>query len=286
VGVKVIRVRSADLLERIERGYDAFPRRGGATVEQIGPFELFLPVEGGWPYYARPRLGAGSAAAADLAAVRARQRAHGVPEALEWVHEITPGLLPVVRAAEVPVLLAPLMVHDPVAAGSTRPGRLQFVPHGLSIRELVPGSPDFDEEFAVRTAVAEVGFGNRGTAAGNAGPAERDAAVHPVDPRLLAYVRRRTETGTLAHMVAETDEGIIATGGVQFADGVAEVVGVATLPHGRRRGVGAALSAALCRLARDRGADLIFLSAADDEVARVYAKIGFRRVGTACIAES
>jgi GNAT superfamily N-acetyltransferase len=285
VGVKVVTVNRADLLERIERGYDAFPRRGGATVEQLGPFELFLPVDGGWPYYARPRLGATSADANDLAAVRARQRARGVPEALEWVHEMTPALLAVVRAAELPVLMAPLMVHD-LDTAAVRPGRLQYVPHGLTLRTLDPGSPSFPEEFAVRTAVAEIGFGNRGTDAGPAGPAERDAATHPVDARLLQYVRRREETGSLAHIVAETDDGMVATGGVQFADGVAEVVGVATLPSVRRRGVGAALSAALCRLARERGADLIFLSAADDEVARVYAKIGFRRVGTACIAEA
>jgi GNAT superfamily N-acetyltransferase len=285
VGVKVVTVNRSDLLERIERGYDAFPRRGGATVEQLGPFDLFLPVDGGWPYYARPRLGATSAGAEDLAAVRARQRARGVPEALEWVHEITPALLAVVRAAGLPVLMAPLMVHD-LETASARPGRLQYVPHGLTIRTLDPQSPEFGDEFAVRTAVAEIGFGNRGTNSGPAGPAERDAATHPVDSRLLEYVRRREETGSLAHMVAETDDGMVATGGVQFADGVAEVVGVATLPVVRRRGVGAALSAALCRLARERGAEVIFLSAADEEVARVYAKIGFRRIGTACIAEA
>ena len=33
------------------------------------------------------------------------------------------------------------------------------------------------------------------------------------------------------------------------------------------------------------GADLVFLSAGDDDVARLYSKVGFRRVGTACIAE-
>jgi GNAT superfamily N-acetyltransferase len=285
VGVKVVTVNRADLLERIERGYDAFPRRGGATVEEVGPFDLFLPVDGGWPYYARPRLGATSTDAEDLTAVRARQRARGVPEAIEWVHEVTPPLLAVVRTAGLPVLMAPLMVYDPAAA-SARPGRLQFVPHGLTIRTLDPRSPEFADEFATRTAVAEIGFGNRGTDAGPAGPADRDAATHPVNPQLLEYVHRRAETGSLAHMVAETDDGMVATGGVQFADGVAEVVGVATLPTDRRRGVGAALSAALCRLAREHGADLIFLSAADDEVARVYAKIGFRRVGTACIAEA
>jgi hypothetical protein len=30
---------------------------------------------------------------------------------------------------------------------------------------------------------------------------------------------------------------------------------------------------------------LVFLSAGDDDVARLYSRVGFRRIGTACIAE-
>jgi hypothetical protein len=37
--------------------------------------------------------------------------------------------------------------------------------------------------------------------------------------------------------------------------------------------------------ARERGVETIFLSAGSEEIARVYARLGFRRVGTACIAE-
>jgi ribosomal protein S18 acetylase RimI-like enzyme len=284
VGVKVGAVHPTDLLVRIERAYDAFPRLGGAVVERVGGFDLFLPVDGGWPYYARPHLGATAAAPADLAEVRARQRRQGVPEALEWVHELSPALLAMVRAAGMPVLLCPLMVFD-AAVAQNRPGRLQYVPHGLGIRTLDPTAAAFADEFAVRTAVAEVAFGHRGTANGPIGPAERDAAVRPVASGLLDYVCRRARTGSLQHMVAETADGIVATGGVQFADDAAEIVGVATLPSARRHGIGAALSAALCRLAQERGADLVFLSAAEDDVARVYGRIGFRRVGTACIAE-
>ncbi|WP_407664330.1 hypothetical protein [Micromonospora parastrephiae] len=33
------------------------------------------------------------------------------------------------------------------------------------------------------------------------------------------------------------------------------------------------------------GTDLVFLSAGSDEIARVYLRVGFRRIGTACIAE-
>ena len=38
------------------------------------------------------------------------------------------------------------------------------------------------------------------------------------------------------------------------------------------------------RDARERGLETVFLSAQDDAVARIYERVGFERVGTACIA--
>jgi predicted GNAT family acetyltransferase len=66
---------------------------------------------------------------------------------------------------------------------------------------------------------------------------------------------------------------------------VAEIVGVGTLPAFRRRGLGAAVTARLAELAVERGLTTVFLSAADDAAARVYEGVGFRRIGTAGIAE-
>ena len=56
------------------------------------------------------------------------------------------------------------------------------------------------------------------------------------------------------------------------------------LPAYRGQGLGAALSYVLARDALDRGATTVFCSAEDDDVARIYARVGFRRVATACIA--
>ena len=70
-------------------------------------------------------------------------------------------------------------------------------------------------------------------------------------------------------------------GSYQPCDGVAEITGVATLPGYRRRGLAAAVTSALVRDARREGVRTIFLSADDDVVACVYARIGFRIVGTA-----
>ena len=45
------------------------------------------------------------------------------------------------------------------------------------------------------------------------------------------------------------------------------------------------MTASLARRTLLDGSELVFLSAGDDDVARLYSKVGFRRIGTACIAE-
>ena len=37
--------------------------------------------------------------------------------------------------------------------------------------------------------------------------------------------------------------------------------------------------------ARERGAEIVFVTAGSEEIARVYERLGFERHGTACIAE-
>jgi predicted GNAT family acetyltransferase len=49
--------------------------------------------------------------------------------------------------------------------------------------------------------------------------------------------------------------------------------------------VAAALASLLAGDALDSGVTTVFCSAESDDVARVYERIGFERVGTACIAE-
>jgi GNAT superfamily N-acetyltransferase len=262
-----------ELLLRLEACYDAIPRVAGARAEQLGPFVLFVREPPGWPYYARPRPGVTSAEVSDVEAVRARQRALGVPQAFEWVHEVAPHVLPAVAATDLEVLQAPLMVLDP--------SRLPAADGDVVL--LDPDAPDFADAHAVSGAVARIGFA--GVVAAPAGPAERDAAVATPDPAAVALAAAGIRTGRTAEAVLRTPaEGMLARGGLQRADGAAEIVGVATLPSARRRGYGAAVSAALARHALDQGDDLVFLSAASEDVARVYARIGFHRVGTACIA--
>ena len=58
-----------------------------------------------------------------------------------------------------------------------------------------------------------------------------------------------------------------------------ELVGIATLPEFRRRGVAASVSSFLVRQHFQKGGQMAWLSAGDEIAEAVYRKIGFRRVG-------
>lgn len=261
------------LLQRLEAFYDAVPRPS-ARVEEIGELTLFV-AETGWPFYARPRLGTTHAfSVADVDAVRARQRQLEVPESFEWVHDTTPSLLAAARGSGLTAREHPLLVlESPLDIAP---------PEGTRVRLLDADDPDL----ARARSTADVGFGQLDTLVGTAGPAERDAIAGTRSEESLAQPRRLMREGRLATAVVEDDTGPLAVGSHQVAGDVSEVVGVATLPVARRRGLGAAVTAALVADARARGVDLVFLSASDDAVARVYQRVGFRLVGTACIAEA
>lgn len=259
-----------DLLARVERCYDAIPRYL-CDAEAVGALVVFVPRAPGWAYYVRPGVQGGPVSASDVRAARVRRKQLGLDESFEWVHDVAPTM----RAA---ALEAGLDVHDhPLLAlrGELRPPPL---PVGVKVVEVAADHPDL----ARAIAVAEVGFAVPGTAAGEAGPAERDAAVDMAQAARSAVALRG---GWMMMRAAFDAEGPVSVGSVQVAAGAAEVVGVATLPSARRQGLGAVVTAALADAARDAGADLVFLSADDDAVARVYERLGFERVGTACAAE-
>ena len=278
--------QASDVFVRLERFYDAVPR-DAAVAEDIGEFVLFVRAGEGFPYYARPRLGAETPSAADITAVRRRQREVGAPETFEWVHETTPDLLAVARSAGLDVLLAPLMVLERAALVPDLP-----LPDA-TIRFLDPAAPSFAADLYATRAVSQLGFGapataavaNNPLAAEPPGPRDRDSFPALTGPAVEA-LRRHYLSGLFTSAVVESPvDGVLASGTAQRVGQVCEIVGVATLPSARRRGYASQLTASLARDALEKGADLVFLSAGDDDVARLYSKVGFRRVGTACIAE-
>ena len=65
---------------------------------------------------------------------------------------------------------------------------------------------------------------------------------------------------------------------------VSEIVGVATLPAFRRTWDRGAIVGLLIEEALKRGFETVFLSADDEAVARLYRRLGFRPIATACVA--
>jgi ribosomal protein S18 acetylase RimI-like enzyme len=192
-----------------------------------------------------------------------------VPEAFEWVHETTPALLPLVRAAGLDVLEAPLMMLEAFNEATAPPG--------VEVRILAPDDP----ALARATAVATVGFAAPGTAPGPQGLRERDGAS---EAGKLEFRRDRMRRRLTVTAIADGGHGPVAVGSHNPVGDVTEVVGIATLPAVRRQGLGGAVTSALVNDAHAGGAGVVFLSAGSEEIARVYHRLGFRRIGTACIA--
>jgi GNAT superfamily N-acetyltransferase len=264
----------ADLLARIETYFDAAPR-AAADVEELGALTLFVSRIP-WRYYGRPRLGlTDDVGADDVLAVRVRQRELGVREAFEWVHETTPSLAGAAKAAGLVVDQVPLLALD-ADAWTPAPA-----PGGVTVRMLGAGDPSL----AAAQGAVELAFAVPGTEAGMPGAAERDVAAAGLYD--LGFLRERLRSGLTAMAVAETDaEGVLAAGTHQPVGDVSEVTGIGTVPAARRRGIGAAVTGRLVEHARERGAELVFLSAAGDDVARTYERLGFRRIGTACFGRA
>ena len=262
------------LLERIEAYLDAVPR-SSATAEDAGKFTLFRSAAP-WPYYARPRLGlADRITADDVARVRATQRALKLPETIEWVFETTPSLAEAALAAGMRVERSPLVVLEratfvaPIAADAVK------------VRFVEADDPDF---LGVH-AVATVGFGAPGTQVGREGAEQRDAVALATAAGTADFMRERARRELSRTAAAFDPDGPLAVGTHQPVNGVTEVVGIATLPAARRRGLGAVVTAALVEDAWTRGVRTVFLSAGSADVARVYARIGFRQIGSAGAAE-
>lgn len=264
---------SEALLDRIDAYLDAVPRsRAGAEI--VGPFALFVPMTGDFALYARPHRDQFSLPVApsadDVRIVTARQAALSLPCALEWLGARTPALATAAAAAGLMVTARPLLV-----AGVPRP---VAAPVGVVVRDAC------EDELGAARAVAMVGFSHGGTARGTAGTGE--AATMLPHRGAEQRLRDRARAGITRTVVAVSPDGqILATGSHQPVDNVTEIVGVATLPVARRRGLGAAVTARLLADALDLGVKTVFLSAGDADVARIYERVGFHRVGTSYDAE-
>jgi len=261
---------------KLEGYYDAVPR-ATARVEAHGSLTLFIRNGIGLPYYGRPTLGYDKpVTTADLRALLARQHELGLPQTLEWVHETTPSLTPAANETGLSIHEHPLMVYehpaDPVDASN----------RSLSARVLGAEDPALPSAIAA----AHLAFSEPGTAVGSIGRPELagKAAELGLDG-WLDTLTLRIRAGRTIVAAAFEDDVAVCSGQHNPLGTTTEIVGVGTLPSARRRGLAHAVTTALVTEARLRGVETIFLSAGDQDVARMYGRIGFRRIGTALIAE-
>ena len=259
------------LLDCIE-GYFAAAPLSDARSEPAGTLDV--PIgEPAWPYPARPRPGAGPVTAADVQAAVGMQEAAGLPAALEWIPERAPEAAAAARAAGLAVEELPLLVVvDPVEV---------LLPAG--VRLYLVGADD--PQLPRYQRVAAIAFAHPG---GRAEVREAPLDTSPEAAARTAVLRERIAAGRTVMMVAVENGVPVAVGSHQPVDvdgtEVSEVVGVATLPRLRGRGLGAGVASALVAHARE-SADMVFLAAGDDDVARVYERIGFARVATTAVAD-
>ena len=252
---------------------DSAPRPDSEVVE-TGAFSLFVSRTP-WSYYARPaRSHPQPVTVADIEGLAAACDEHDVRLEIEWVDEVHPELAEVAMGFGLTVNSYALMTLDadePLLAPTT----------DAMVRVVDAGDP----ALLTGWAVAGISFSAGGTGIGSWGTAERDIGSRDLPLEMVAHLRDRARRRLSVTAVAETEDGVVVSGLYNPVGDIAEVLAVATLPVARRQGFAGAVTAGLVQHARDNGVRRLLLSAESDDVARVYGRLGFRRIGTTCAAE-
>ncbi|NJA56761.1 GNAT family N-acetyltransferase [Streptomyces sp. NEAU-H3] len=262
------------VVARVEWFHETVARECCRVRERYGPFVLHLqPFQGAFP--ARPHSAERERAftAAEVRDLLRTQRERQAPRGLEWLAETAPALRAACEEAGLVVREHPVLLIDPCEDAS---GEAACAP-APGARLLA--SRDWRVEHAI--AVAHVGFAYPGTGRGPEGRGSVAELLASGDLRReAAEAARRIHAGTRALAIAETQEGPVATGQFNTLDDLAEIIAVATLPEARRRGHASAVLRTLIAEARSRRLRTMFLTAADEEVARIYESVGFKRLAT------
>lgn len=221
---------------------------------RVGPFTV--RHNPGWELkfanYAIPDRGAEPTAqdVADLiAAFRERDRLPRLEYLPAWAPAVEPALLAAGFTVE---NHAPVLACTPDELLTPKPV------DGLRVAE-----PVTDAEFTAAAAVQHTGFGGEG------GP----------DDGEIAWLRGAAAGGGVAALAVLGSEPAGSGGCSVPVDGISELAGLAVAEAFRRRGVGAALSAWLTATAFGRGCHTVWLEPGSPEVERIYAGVGYRRVG-------
>ena len=242
----------ASCITRIDAYYDIAPR-ATSRVEEYGSLVLFV-AERGWPFYARPRLDRTTEPTTDeVRMVLARQSELAVPQSVEWIHQSAPSLADATREAGMTVHECPLLVLESLAPPRSPEGEVRLLDA---------------EEAKLGTALAAVNVAGSSDAARRLG-FTREALRDHRTVQVGAFVGRA---------------GAVGGGSHNLRGDTSEIVGVGVLPAFRRRGLAGAVAHLLARHAIENGAKTVFCGAEGVDVARIYENVGFRLIGTTCVA--
>ncbi|MEU9849505.1 GNAT family N-acetyltransferase [Streptomyces sp. NPDC047985] len=221
---------------------------------RVGPFTVRYDPDWSIKYanYAIPDRDA-EPTAADVAALVTAFRERGRLPRLEFL----PGWAPAVEPA---LLAAGFTVENRAPVLACAPGGL-LPPKPVDA--LVIAEPVTDAEFDAAALVQHRGYGGTGEPEGGE----------------AAWLRTAAGGGGAAALAALDGVPVGAGGCSVPVDGLSELAGVAVAAPFRGRGIGAALAAHLTATAFERGCRAVWLEPADAAVERIYAGIGYRRVG-------
>ncbi|NUP51376.1 MAG: GNAT family N-acetyltransferase [Catenulispora sp.] len=247
--------------------------RNRKVNEPCGPFHIGFDAGNPNPFlnYAVPQSGA-AIGAEDIAALVKAFEQRGRTPRLEFAPGGAPGVEEALLAAgfEVQQRLPFMIVTAAELSG----------PHPIDgVEVLVLDASATDEDLRGVAIAQWEAFGDPEEA--------HDDAAFDAD---VAGLRAAVESGKFAVLARGATDGTAAEGeaGVPMAggtcglgiDGTTEVGGIATRPAFRRRGIGAAVTAALTRhLLEVSGLDCVWLSPAGPDQERLYATVGYRSLG-------
>jgi ribosomal protein S18 acetylase RimI-like enzyme len=225
-------------------------------TRRIGPFLATFDPAATSPYlsYAIPDEGAVPHRMEIVEMVAAYADRNRTPR-LEYLPALAPEAEPALLAAGFTVeARIPIMACRPADALP------QPTPDGIEL--LVPRT---DDEFAGLITVQREAF----------------ADDEPVTPAAVDRLRTMVADGALAVLARDTTTGAAAGagGGSVIVDGSTELVGLAVREAYRRRGIAAAVTGELSRLADQAGVTTAFLTPGGDVAERVYAGVGYHRIG-------
>jgi ribosomal protein S18 acetylase RimI-like enzyme len=251
----------ADAIELLRRLEDSVKGDQPSDVEVVDypPFRAWLNRSTNRPglSYAMPvgPLGSTSQLADSVTQLRASFAARERVLRFEFVEQLWPRLSSALESSGLIVEAV-----EPVLAC----WQTAFLPYASPSVQVTPLDPADAALLKTFLAVQIEGFAN-GT--------QHVAAVDV--ERLARQLRERWRFGVLGTVVGAP----VGTAELTPTGQIGEIVGVATLPTHRRRGVAATLCSYLVAEFFDHGGETCWLSAANDEARKVYEKIGFRVVG-------